>query len=244
MVLLQILVSVAVVSLISLIGIVTFLMKGKFLDKMLFYFVSFATGALLGGAFLDLIPEAMGRWGTSVIPFVLAGIVSFFVIERFLYFYHCHKMKCPVHTFTYMNLIGDGIHNFVDGMLIAASFITSIPLGIVTSVAVICHEIPQELGDFSILLYGGFKKEKALFYNFLTSLTAFAGALAVYFLSASVQNIDSFLVPFGAGGFIYLAMTDLLPELHKTEEKKETVIHLILMLAGIALIATVVALTG
>lgn len=241
MVLLYIVLAVAIVSAISLIGIVTFFMKAKALDKMLFYFVSFATGAMLAGAFLDLIPEAVGRWGVVAIPYILVGIVTFFVVERFLYFYHCHKRKCPVHTFTYMNLFGDAIHNFIDGMLIAASFLTSIPLGVVTSLAVIFHEIPQELSDFSILLYGGFKRQKALYYNFLISLTAFAGAIAVYFLSSGVRNMEVFLVPFGAGGFIYLAATDLLPELHKESDTKNSVLQFIMLILGIAVIALVMA---
>lgn len=242
MVFLYILASVATVSIISLIGLVTFFMNDKILDKLLFYFVSFAVGALLASAFLDLIPESISRWGVGSVTYVLVGIISFFVIERFLYFYHCHKRKCPIHTFTYMNLFGDALHNIVDGMLIAASFLTSVSLGMITSLAVVIHEIPQEFSDFSILLYGGFKKRKALLYNFLISLASFAGALFVYFLS-ELRGIELFLIPFGAGGFIYLAATDLLPELHKTEKEEDTIIHIVLMLTGIAVIAIVTALT-
>lgn len=244
MILVYILFSVAIVSAISLIGLSTFLIEKKTIDKILFYFVSFATGALFGGAFLDLIPEAIEEWGGNIIPFTLVGILSFFILERFLFFQHCHKRKCSVHTFAYINLLGDGVHNFIDGMLIAGSFITDISLGIVTSLAIIFHEIPQEIGDFSILLYGGFERRKALFYNFLISLTAFGGALTAYFLSDGIKEIGKFLIPFGAGGFIYLAATDMLPELHKTKSRKEAVLQLILILIGIAIIFAVITLVG
>ena len=164
-----------VVSLISLAGIITLSLKAKSLNKILLILVGFSVGALMGGAFLHLIPEAVEESGLSFVSlYVLVGFSAFFVIERFLYWHHCHKEgRCPVHMFTYMNLIGDGIHNFVDGLIIAASFVINIPFGIVTTIAIIAHEIPQELGDFGVLVYGGFTKFKALFYNFLSAFLFF-----------------------------------------------------------------------
>jgi len=157
-------------------------------------------------------------------------------MEKFLYWRHCHEEKCPVHTFAYLNLIGDGIHNFIDGMLIAASFILSYDLGVATTLAVIFHEIPQEIGDFGVLIYGGFTKRKALAYNFVSALTAVAGALITYYL-AYIQGVEHFLVPFAAGGFIYIAATDLMPELHKKSHAIESIIQLSAILAGIGLMS-------
>jgi zinc and cadmium transporter len=223
--------AVLIVSLVSLIGIITFLIKSRTLDKLIIYFVGFAAGALLAAAFFDLIPESVESWGTNTIPYIFLGIILFFVIERFLFFYHCHRRKCHHHTFTYVNLIGDGVHNFTDGMVIAASFLTNIHLGLITTIAVIFHEIPQELGDFSILVYGGIEKKRALFYNFLVALTAFLGVIFVH-LSKDALAINSILLPIGAGGFIYLATTDLLPIMHKVEDPRKSLVSLIFILLG------------
>jgi zinc and cadmium transporter len=198
--------------------------------------VGFASGSLIGGAFIHLLPESLEETGQTVFYYVIVGIVFFFIMEKFLYWRHCHEEKCPVHTFAYLNLIGDGIHNFIDGMLIAASFILSYDLGVATTLAVIFHEIPQEIGDFGILIYGGFTKGKALAYNFVSALTAVAGALITYYL-AYVQGIEQFLVPFAAGGFIYIAATDLMPELHKKSHATESIIQLFSILAGIGLMS-------
>jgi len=243
MVFIETMAAVFIVSIISLIGVLFFFIKEKLIDKLLFIFVSFATGALLSAAFLDLIPEAIKIIDvTLAMSLVLVGMLIFFITERFLYFYHCHERKCKIHTFTYMSLIGDAIHNFVDGAIIAASFIANVPLGIVTTISVIFHEIPQELGDYSILLYGGFSKKKALAYNFLIALTAFAGALAVFFVSGFVANITPYLVAIGAGGFIYLAGTDLLPKLHEEKKPSSSLVQFACMIAGAGIIYLVIAL--
>ncbi len=242
-VLVLILVSVLVVSAISLIGILTLLLNEKRMQNILPLLISFAAGSLLAAAFLDILPEALELNGTvEIFTYVLIGIIVFFILESFLYWYHCHDGKCDVHTFTYLNIIGDGIHNFIDGMIIATSYLISIPLGAITSLAVVFHEVPQEIGDFSILVYGGFSKARALLYNFLTALTSFAGALAVYFFSAKVQNLTAFLLPFAAGGFIYIAGADLLPELHKEAEHRRTFFQLMFFLIGITImwLATIV----
>ena len=243
MVFIETMVAVFIVSIISLIGVLFFFLKEKLIDKLLFIFVSFATGALLAAAFLDLIPEAIEIIDvTLAMSLVLVGMLIFFITERFLYFYHCHERKCKVHTFTYMCLIGDAIHNFVDGAIIAASFMVNAPLGIVTTISVIFHEIPQELGDYSILLYGGFSKKKALAYNFLIALTAFAGAIAVFLISGFVANITPYLVAIGAGGFIYLAGTDLLPKLHEEKKPSNSLVQFICMIAGAGLIYLTISL--
>jgi zinc and cadmium transporter len=234
-VLLPILLATLLVSSISLVGIFFLSLKDKILSNLLLILVAFASGALLGGAFLDLLPESLALGSEEVFIFVLLGIISFFMIEKFLRWRHCHERKCDVHAFTYLNLIGDGIHNWIDGMIIAASFLTSIELGIVTTFAVVAHEVPQEIGDFGILVYGGFKKTKALFYNFLSALTAIFGAIFTYYLIQHTEYLATLLLPFAAGGFIYIAATDLLPELHKREKMKDSIVQLTVLLLGIIL---------
>jgi len=214
--------SVVIVSVIAFVGVLTLYFKR--IDKILFGLVSFAAGALLGAAFLDLLPTAIEKTGNAIFLYTLIGIVVFYLLETYFHWYHRHYThhhfkKHHVKPFTWLNLFGDGVHNFVDGMIIAASYLTSIPLGITTTVAVILHEIPQELGDFGVLIYGGISRRKALFFNFLTALTAIFGALLVYFI-APTEAVIAFLIPFAAGGFIYIATADLLPELHRVKPDK------------------------
>jgi len=232
-----ILAAVTVVSLVAFIGILFVSLKGALLERVLMTSVGFASGSLIGAAFLHLLPEALEEASHSVLQLVVMGIVFFFIMEKFLYWRHCHDGKCPVHIFAYLNLIGDGIHNFVDGITIAASFLISYSLGFTTTLAVVFHEIPQELGDFGVLLYGGFGKKKALTYNFISALTAVVGALVTYFLASYIQGLAQFLVPFAAGGFIYIAATDLMPELHKRTQAKESLIQLLTLLTGIGLMS-------
>ena len=235
--LLQILIAVFIVSLISLIGIIIFIRK-EFFDKILFYLVSFAAGSLLGAAFLDLLPEALQSGFNKAIPLlVLVGILSFFLLEKFLNWHHHHTAsEKEVHAFTYLNLVSDGIHNFFDGAVIAISFIASTPLGIVATIAIIAHEIPQEIGDFALLIYGGFSKLKALFYNFLTALTAVLGALVAFFYSNLIENSSTYLISIAVGHFIYIASTDLIPEMHKEKELKKSILQFIFLVLGILVI--------
>ncbi len=235
MVLFYILISVIIVSLIAFVGIFLLALKHELIDRLLLHLVAFASGALLGGAFLHLIPESVEGCGLEeVFLYVLIGFFIFFLLEKFLHWRHCHKERCDIHAFTYLNLIGDGIHNFIDGLIIAAAYITSIPLGISTTIAVIAHEIPQEIGDFGVLVYGGFTKIKALFFNFLAALAAVAGAIIGFFFISAIEGLSAFLLPFAAGGFIYIAATDLIPELHKKKELGNAVAQAILLFAGIA----------
>ncbi len=193
--------------------------------------VSFASGSLLGGAFLHLIPEALSPYDESVFIVILVGILVFFLLEKSLW-KHCHEKECPVHPFAYLNLFGDGLHNFIDGVIIAASFLVSIPLGTAATMAVISHEVPQEIGDFGILVYGGLSKNKALFYNFLSAITAFVGAAFTYVFSAFIPNM-SYLLSFAAGSFIYISTTDLIPELRKERNLAVSFAQFILLLVGI-----------
>lgn len=224
-----------IVSAISLVGVLTLFIKKDLLDKLLLSMVALAAGVLLGGGFLHLLPEAVEPLGEAAFIYTIGGLVLFFCLERVLQWRHCHDGVCDVHVFTYMSLFGDAAHNFIDGLIIAASFLTSVNIGITTTLAVIFHEIPQEIGDFAILVYGGFSRKKALFYNFISALTAVAGAVTGYFLSTAVSGFQVALLPFAAGGFIYIAMSDLIPELHKEADRKKSFVALILFLLGIGL---------
>lgn len=234
---LWILLAVIIVSLISFIGaLVLFYQTKTRTQQHIFFFVAFAAGALLGAAFLDLLPEAVEYGGNDVFLFALFGIIIFFILEKFVFWHHHHATEKEEHAFTYLNLIGDGLHNFIDGVIIAASFLVNIPLGIVTTIAIIFHEIPQELGDFSILVYGGFSRVKALTLNFLTALTAVLGAVLTYFYSTTLENSLPFLLSFAAGSFIYIASTDLIPELQKETNIKKSLNQFLAFLVGILVI--------
>jgi len=229
--------STVVVSLISLIGLTMFMLKEKLLQKIILLLVSFAAGTLIGAAFFHLIPEAVEESNeiTDSLMAVVCGIVAFFFLEKILRWRHCHKGRCPVHSFAYANLIGDGLHNFLDGLTMAVAYLVNIPMGIATTISIIAHEIPQEIGDFGVLVYGGFKPKKALFMNFITALTAVIGGIVGYFVSMEI-NFSSILLPFAAGGFIYIAASDLIPELHKERDIKTSTILFVAFVIGIALL--------
>jgi len=238
MTLIWILSATALVSVLSLVGIFTFGIKTKIFDKILVLLVGFAAGSMIGGAFLHLLPEAIEQCEcTDAFFYALGGFTVFFLLERYFYWRHCHDGVCDVHTFTYMNLVGDGLHNFIDGLIIAASFMVSIKLGLITTLAVIFHEIPQEIGDFGILVYGGFSKAKALFFNFLCALAAILGATIGYALSSVTKGASVFLIAFTAGGFIYIAASDLIPELHKQKSTKRANAAFVAFILGISLMA-------
>lgn len=233
-------ISVVVVSLISLIGVLTIFFKEKSVKNILIYFVSFAAGGLMGDAFIHLLPEAAENGFTINISFyIIIGILLSFVIEKFVHWRHCHVPTSSEHPhpFAIMNLVGDSVHNFIDGMVIAASYIVSVPLGIATTLAVILHEIPQEIGDFGILLYGGFSKKRALMFNFITALTAILGMILVFLIQKNFQNLTDFLIPFTAGTFIYIAGSDLIPELHKKSGLKQAFFQLVFFVMGIGIMA-------
>jgi len=237
-----IILSTFVVSLLSLIGIIFLSLKENLLNKILLILVSFSAGALIGGTFFHLIPEAIEKSIEKNIPFstiflfLILGFCIFFILEEFLSWHHHHTQKHPeIKSFSYLILISDGIHNFIDGLIIAGSFIVSIPLGLTTTLVIIFHEIPQEIGDFGVLIYSGFKKSKALFLNFLSALCAILGGIIGFLLFEKIENFFIFLLPFAAGGFIYIATSDLIPEI-KTENKiNKKIIHFLIFISGILL---------
>ncbi len=225
------------VSLISLVGVFTLALREKYLEKILLTLVALASGALMGGAFLHLLPEAIDKADVrSVFFWVLVAFIVFFIVEKVFQWRHCHEEKCDVHTFGHMTLLGDGLHNLIDGLIIAAAFVESTGLGLVVTAVVVLHEVPQEIGDFGTLLYSGFKKKKALLMNFLSAVTAVAGGVIGYFWANASDNFINILLPFAAGGFIYIAASDLLPEIRKTTKVKESIGTLIMFILGIAII--------
>ncbi|MDP4039757.1 MAG: ZIP family metal transporter [Candidatus Pacearchaeota archaeon] len=234
-------ISVLIISFISLIGVITLSLKKEKLQKILIYLISFSAGALFGDAFIHLLPEAVESSGfTLQLSFsILGGILIFFVIEKFIHWQHCHHpiTKEHTHSFAKMNIIGDGIHNFLDGLIIGASYLINVPVGIATTLAVAFHEIPQEIGDFGVLIHGGYTKRKALLFNFLSALTAILGAIIALIASNYTSIIEQFIVPIAIGGFIYIAGSDLIPELHKNFTIKKSIVQLISLIIGILVMA-------
>lgn len=233
--------SVFLISFISFVGALFFLIKKEVFPKILLYFVSFSIGAMLGAAFFHLIPEAL-ELEANTLFYVLFGFLFSFVLEKFIKWRHCHNpehLKKDIHPFAYINLIGDAVHNFIDGIIIAASYLVSIPLGISTTFAVMMHEIPQEFGDFAVLLHGGFTKKKALFLNFLTALSAVLGVILTLFIGPENTQFTSILIAFAAGNFIYIAASDLIPELHKENRISKSLLQFFFILLGIIIMVNV-----
>ena len=241
-----ILVSTFLVSLIAFIGILVLFLKEELLNKILLILVAFSAGALIGGAFLHLIPEAIEKVGIdeaallNLFFYLIFGFCTFFILENFIRWHHHHAVAHPeIMPFSYLILVSDGIHNFIDGLIIAASFVVSFPIGIATTLAVVLHEIPQELGDFGVLVYGGFKKVQALFLNFLSAILAIFGGFLGFLLSKKIGESIIFLLPFAAGTFIYIASSDLIPEIKHKESLKKSLVHFFVFLLGIILMLLV-----
>lgn len=231
--------------LLALSGAFSFLISKKFLNKITIFLVSFSIGALLGGALFHFIPESLETLkSTKTILIIILGIISFYLLEKLLHWHHCHgkQGECK-HVFTYLILYGDAIHNFIDGLIIASSFIISIPFGVLASLLIMAHEFPQEISDFGVLIHGGFSRKKALFYNFLVQLTAILGGiLGFYFLNAKQYAI--YLLPFAAGGFIYIALMDLVPEVFKEKHLTKTIGKLLLIILGLLILISAKLLVG
>lgn len=238
------LLSVAVVSALSLAGAVTLGLSEERLKRTLLFLVSFSAGALLGDVFIHILPEIMaGDAARSYGFYILGGILLFFALERLLLWHHSHTShKEEVHAMTHLTVIGDALHNFLDGVTIAAAFIVSVPVGVATAIAVALHEVPQELGQFAVLVHGGWSQKKALRYNFFSALTAFLGALLVLLFSQSFSEAPAALLGLGAASFIYIALSDLIPELHKETDPRRFALQLACMLAGIAIMALLLLL--
>lgn len=239
-ILLSIIIATFVISLCGLIGVFTLSIQEAKLSRILMLLVALSAGALMGGAFIHLLPEAVEVLEPTVVfGIVLFSFVSFFFIEKLLHWRHCHKGHCDIHTFGYMNLIGDSVHNFIDGLIIAATFMTDISLGIATTITIAFHEIPQEIGDFGVLLYSGFDKKKALLSNFLVACIAILGGIVGYFLSLYVEHFMVYFLPFAAGGFIYIAASDLMPEIRKEQSLKKSIASFGVFLLGIGIMILV-----
>ncbi len=264
---------ILIISLVSLVGIFMISLKETTLDKLLFILVAFATGTILATALFDLIPESLhhleelNAGGAGIVEsllfaIVILGFVIFFIMERFIYWFHGHahekddQLVCydtltegldnivdkgkKIKNFALLNLIGDGLHNFLDGIIMMVAFLSGIGNGIIVTLAVLFHELPQEIGDFGILLYGGFTKKRALLFNFASALVALLGGFLAFFLSAQVDLFNFFFLAFSGGGFLYLASTELMPELLKEKNLKRSIIQTLVFLCGVILIITLI----
>ncbi len=216
--------------------------------KILPHGVSFALGALLSVALLDLLPDALAKAGPThhqhILGTVLLGILGFFLLEKLLLWRHCHSDHCETHQEGHFHqpagtliVLGDAIHNFVDGILIAAAFLTDVQLGVVTSLAVAAHEIPQEVGDFAILLESGYSRMKALLFNLLSSLATMVGGVIAYFSLGEIHEQLPYILALAASSFIYIAVADLIPSLHQKTTAKAGFQQIVLILLGVFVIS-------
>ena len=230
--------SVVLVSLFSLVGIVLLLLKERILSYVVLLLVSFSSGSLFGDAFIHLLPETVAEHGftVGVSIFILCGIAGSFVVEKIIHWRHVHyPEQAEMEAFAYMNLLGDAVHNLLDGVVIAAAYAVDIRVGVATTIAILFHEIPQEMGDFGVLIHGGVSRKRALFFNFVTALTALAGAVVTILLINLVDQVIVFLIPFSAGTFIYIAGSDLIPQLHKEKAVRNSLLQLLFFSLGIAI---------
>lgn len=224
-------------SAIAMVGSVTLLLKPETLERLLLPLVAFAAGSLIGGAFFHMLPAALDANQSSLAigVAVVTGFTSFFVLEQVLHWRHCHRAQSDAkQPLTYLILIGDGLHNFLGGLAIAGTFLIDVRLGITSWLAAAAHEIPQELGDFGVLVHGGWSTRRALLFNMLSGLTFLVGGLLAYALSSRV-NV-SWLIPFAAGNFLYIGASDLVPEVNQHHDRKASAIHLLAFVCGLAVL--------
>lgn len=244
-------IGVVFVSLLSLLGALTLAIKEEVLERILIFFVSFSTGALFGDVFIHILPEITSKspFTITMAIYFLFGILASFILEKVLFWNHhshtddCHERKhSHVQSFTYMILFADGIHNFIDGLVIGAGFIAGLPIGIATTIAVVIHEIPHEIGDFAVLLHGGLNRRKALFLNFLSAVTAIAGTVIALLVQDYIRGAELFLLCFAAANFIYIAGSNLIPELHRHSDVKRDLIQIATFIAGILIMFSMLLL--
>ena len=232
-------------SAIALVGSVTLILKESTLQRIILPLVAFSAGCLIGGAFFHMIPAGLSQYGNnnSFFVWIIAGFSVFFALEQLLHWHHCHRATASCkQPLTYLILLGDGLHNFIGGLAIAGTFIIDIQLGIMAWLAAAAHEIPQELGDFGVLVHGGWDKRKALLFNVLSALTFLAGGLLTYVISS---NMDvSFLIPFAAGNFLYIGAADLVPEIRKHKDLGVNIINFIFFLLGVSLMLLIKIVLG
>jgi zinc and cadmium transporter len=203
-------------SLVGLVGVFSLFINEKMLQKIIKKLVAFSAGALLGGGFFHLLVEALEKMTAfQTFAITLIGFLVFFILEEYLHWHQCEE--CEIHPYSYLMIIGDSAHNVLDGLVIAGTFMVSVPLGVITTVLIIAHEVPQELGVFGVLVSGGFNRSQAIFYSFVAQCTCVLGGIIGYFFMNRIDVLASLIVPFAAGGFIYIAASDLIPGMHKTE---------------------------
>jgi len=244
-----IIISTFLTSAIALIGIIILIFQKRLLNERVLSLVSLAAGGMMGGAFLHLLPEAILKGGCAegkifiIFLEMIFGFCVFFIAEQFLRWHHCHRIEhkdCSApQPLVYLALVSDSVHNFIDGLIIAAAFISNIPLGIATTFAVILHEVPQELGDFGVLVYSGLSITKALILNFFSGLIAVFGGILGFLLMQRIEGVVAFLLPFAAGHFIYLAASDLIPEIKHKEKLKISLVQFFVFLIGIGLMLAI-----
>lgn len=224
------------ISAISLIGILTIHWSKTKVTHLVTFFVPLAAGTMLGSVFFHLLPEAAELIPeASFFPLLLLSFLIFVLIEKAFHWRHCHQEDCSIHPFGYMNILGDGVHNFLDGIVLVTAFLVSIPLGLATTLAVAIHEVPQEIGDFGVLLHAGFTKKKALLLNFGSALLALVGVVVGAVIAEQIQAVVPFFLLFAAGGFLYIAATDLIPEMRKAKDRQSLVLSIVSFLFGIGL---------
>jgi zinc and cadmium transporter len=228
-----ILLATIVDSLVGLIGIFSLWVREKIMRRVSLHLMSFAGGALLGGAFFHLLPEAIEKSPAfNVFAYAVLGFIVFQLIETYLHWHLCKE--CDAKPYSYLMVVGDALHNLIDGLVIAASFIVSIPFGIVSTIIIIAHEVPQELGIFGTMVYGGQKKKTAIMYSFFAQTTCVLGGLAGYFLGGASGAFSAFLIPFAAGGFLYITAADLIPQMHDAKGR-EKISTFVVYLVGLAM---------
>ena len=239
-------VSVFLISLVSLIGVFALSLNRVRLAKLTLFLVSLAVGGLFGDAFIHLLPESFQELGSnlSVSLYVISGILIFFVLEKFLRWRHCHipTSEEHMHPLATINLVGDAVHNLIDGMLVGASYMVSPSIGIATTLAVIMHEIPQEVGDFGVLIHAGLSVKKALALNFLSALTAMLGVILAIVMGSEIEGFSLSLLPIAAGGFLYIAGSDLIPELHHEVKASKSLLQFVMILLGVGVMAMLIIL--
>ncbi len=230
--------SVLVVSLLSLLGAIFIAMKRKTIQGIITYTLALSSGVLLGSTFFELLPEGVELNPDGVFLWTLVGFISFFCLEKLISWHH-HVEGRHEHEekpLAYLTLLGDAVHNFADGAVIAASYLVSVPLGITTTIAIIAHEVPHELSDFLILIHGGFTNKRALIFNYLSAATAIVGTLLVLMVSSRFAEVEQYLVPFAAGNFLYIAASDLIPELLTKRQGIISLIQIASLTVGIAIV--------
>ncbi|MEK7503385.1 MAG: ZIP family metal transporter [Patescibacteria group bacterium] len=220
----------------ALLGVFFLALNQKSTQNILLFLVSLSAGTLMGGAFLHLMPEGISKQpAENFFLMMLGSFILFFFIEKILHWQHCHNEEEEIHSFGYMSLIGSGVHHFIDGLIIAATFLVDVKLGIAAVIAIGLHEIPQEIGNCAILLCAGFKKTKALLLNLAVSLTMVAGGLLGYFMALGAENVITYLLPLAAGGFLYISTSDLIPEIRKEKDIKKSFYSFGIFLLGLGI---------